>query len=167
MGNCLGIGHNYARVGNSYEFDIETLQNSIDVKTQTIETNMKHLELKYNGALTILKQEIRDVNGKIKTLENKVNGVENNFDIRIGILETGIEDNRTKTISIKRKFRDLGNMINNMSSSNDSVKTGNSIFESEEASEYTETTPERPKTPIPIPFPSSFKQSEDSAFKPI
>ena len=171
MGSCLGVGHNYARVGNSYEFDIETLQNSIDIKTKTLETTVKHLETKYNSALNKLIDDKRDIHDNIRIMEN-------NFDIRITSLETeirnvnvGIEENKTKAISMKRKFRDLGNLINNMSSSENSVdsivlesgklqtqlelgsENGNS-----EATEYTETEPIRPDAPFQVSQNSAFNE---------
>jgi predicted RNase H-like nuclease (RuvC/YqgF family) len=166
MGSCLGIGHNYARVSNSYEFDIETLQNSIDIKTKTIESTLKHLELKYNNALNKINDEIKKTNYNSKELKNnldiKINNMESNVDIRIGNLELQIQDTKLKANSVKRKFRDLGKLINNdMSSSENSINSG--IFKSE-TSEYTETAPDRPATPIPSLFRSSFTVSRDSAF---
>lgn len=159
MGNCLGIGHNYARVGNSYEFDIESLQNSIDIKTRTLETSLKHLEIKYNGVISRNRDEIKMLERNLKELEDNVKSMGTDTEFRLSNLELRIEDNKTKTISMKQKFRDLGNMINNMSSSGDSCDSNLIPTEfAEESSEYTDSAPQRPNTPeIPSEI-SAFEQ---------
>lgn len=162
MGNCLGSFagiQSYARVSNSYDFEIEDLHNSINVKIETLEMRIKHLELKYNGALNKVRDEMR-------IIENDLKGLETNFEIRTATLEMeftslndGLQDNKTKTLSIKRKFKDLGDMINStMNSSGDSLSSG--TFPTEPENSESGTVLERPNL-----IPNSFEISSNSAFK--